>query len=216
MEASTRERLTGALLLVVAVVIVAPEVLSGHHPAAQGTPLAQNPEDGAPLQTYDVQLDAARTVRPASAEAPEAAAQLAAVPPPVTRAAPPPVPAEPQAGAAPQPAVAVAAPAQSTPPATKAAASPPASSSTTPAAPPPVAAGRWWVQLGTFASRDNAQHLAQKLRAAGFAIEVSQVRVKGKELSRVRAGPVADRVAAGSLQDRLGQAGQKNSSLVPP
>ncbi len=76
--------------------------------------------------------------------------------------------------------------------------------------------GKWWVQIGSFASRDNAQQLAQKLRAAGFTIDVSQMRSNGKELYRVRAGPVADKPAAAALQARLESAGQKKSSLVAP
>jgi len=200
-EVSTRERLTGALLVVLALVIVVPELLSGHRPAAQGIPPAQNPEDGAPLQTYDVQLDPSGAARAAPRDEPAAAAaQLAAVPPPVTRDAPPPVTPAPAPPAAP----AAVAPPVEAPRAAEAGASATA------------APGKWWVQLGTFASRDNAQRLAQKLRAAGFTIELAQTAVKGKELYRVRAGPVADRGAAGDLQARLAAAGEKKSSLVPP
>ena len=80
----------------------------------------------------------------------------------------------------------------------------------------PAPSGKWWVQIGVFASRDNAQSLAQKLRAAGFIIDVSQMRSNGKELFRVRGGPVADKPAAVALQSRLDAAGQKKSSLVAP
>jgi cell division septation protein DedD len=72
------------------------------------------------------------------------------------------------------------------------------------------------VSLGVFASRDNAQQLAGKLRAAGFTIDVSQSQSKGKELYRVRAGPAADRATASALQARLAAAGQKDLSLLPP
>ena len=80
----------------------------------------------------------------------------------------------------------------------------------------PAPAGKWWVSLGVFASRDNAQQLAGKLRAAGFTIDVSQMRSNGKELYRVRAGPAADRATVDALQARLAAAGQKKSSLVAP
>jgi len=79
-----------------------------------------------------------------------------------------------------------------------------------------AATGRWWVQVGSFGSQDNAQRVAQQLRAGGFTIEISQSRLNGKDLYRVRAGPVADRVAASALQARLVAAGQKNSALVAP
>ncbi len=72
------------------------------------------------------------------------------------------------------------------------------------------------MQLGSFASRDNAQQLARKLHAAGFNMDVSQSRSKGKELYRVRVGPVVDHAAASALQARLAAAGEKNSSLVAP
>src|SRR5690606_10281251 len=79
-----------------------------------------------------------------------------------------------------------------------------------------AAAGKWWVQAGSFESRANAQGLAQKLREAGFATAVSEVRANGKDLYRVRAGPVVDRESARALQARLIAAGQKNPTLVPP
>lgn len=73
----------------------------------------------------------------------------------------------------------------------------------------------WWTQVGVYSSRDNAERLARKLRAAGFDIEVAKVNVRGKELYRVRAGPVLDRPAALALQSRLTAAGE-NSSLIAP
>jgi cell division septation protein DedD len=78
------------------------------------------------------------------------------------------------------------------------------------------AGGKWWVQVGSFSSRDNAQRVAQKLRDGGYTMDVSRTRQNGKDLYRVRAGPVADREAAAALQARLIAAGQKNPSLVPP
>jgi cell division septation protein DedD len=78
----------------------------------------------------------------------------------------------------------------------------------------PVAKG-WWVQLGSFASRDNADRLARQLRTSGFPLEVSRIRAQGKELYRVRAGPVKDRAAAVALQARLAAAGHKSSLVAP-
>jgi len=92
-----------------------------------------------------------------------------------------------------------------------------------PAVPPPAPVeqaaapqqGQWWAQLGSFSARDNAERLAQQLRAAGFRIDVSRINAAGKELHRVRAGPVSDRTAAVALQARLAAAGHK-ASLVGP
>jgi DedD protein len=200
-EVSTKERLTGALIVVLAIIVVAPELLSGRHEPAQGTAPAQNPEDGAPLQTFSVQLDASGMAPPASREIPAAAAaEIAAVPPPITEDSPAPV----------------TAPASGPKPATSIDSSPGAASPARTQVSGAAASAGWWVQLGSFESRANAQRLAQQLRDGGFAIEVSQGRQNGKDLYRVRAGPVADREAAKVLQARLVAAGQKNAGLVAP
>ncbi len=214
MDTSSKERLTGALLVVLALVILAPELLSGRRAAERGTPPAQNPEEGAPLQTYEVQLDGSKPLPAVPADVPPAAAaEIAAVPPPVTQSeAPVPAATEGTVSAPVRPRL------QEQPTVTADNRQPPAGSGRKP--PPEAvqapAAGKWWVSLGVFASRDNAQQLAGKLRAAGFTIDVSQSQSKDKELFRVRAGPVADRITASALQARLAAAGQKDLSLVPP
>lgn len=223
-ETSAKERLTGALLVVLALVVVVPELLSGRRLPRSGDLPAQNPEDGAPLQTYNVQLDAPDTGAAATRDVtPAAAAQIAAVPPPVTRDTPPQASAPPGAApAAPSPAqpanMPVAPPVRPTGTTTSGKATSDRSAAPAESTAPAKAAvaGGWWVQLGSFASRDNAQRLAQKLRSGGFTIEVSQARVNGKELYMVRAGPLGDRAAATALQARLAAAGQKKSLLVAP
>src|SRR5690348_2863450 len=91
METSSKERLTGALLVVLALVILAPELLSGRRAAERGTPPAQNPEEGAPLQTYEVQLDGSKALPVMPRDVPAAAAaEISAVPPPVTQNQPAP------------------------------------------------------------------------------------------------------------------------------
>jgi cell division septation protein DedD len=72
------------------------------------------------------------------------------------------------------------------------------------------------VQLGSFSQQANAQQLAQTLTQSGFPAQVSSTSSQGKQLYRVRAGPVADRAAAQALQARLTRAGHKGSSLVAP
>lgn len=211
MDTAAKERLTGALLVVLALVVVVPPLLSGDESAVRTAP-AHNPEEGAPLQTFDVPLDGSSTLAVVPREMPAtAAAESVAVPPPVTEVKAPQPEAPAAASAAEKPAATVAeqpAPAVDRKPQEKiTSVDPPA---------PAVAKGRWWVQLGSFASRDNAEQLGRKLRAGGFAIDVSRVRAEGKELYRVRAGPVADRSAAVALQARLEAAGQKKSSLVAP
>lgn len=222
METDSKERLTGALLVVLAVIIVVPQLLSGGGEVRRSAPQMQNPEDGAPLQTYDIPLDGSSSVPAVPRDLPAAAAaEIAAVPPPVTNVEVPQA-AAPVEVAAEEPVRAAEKPAEKAPekPADKVAAatSQPQQAKPANAAEPakPAPSGKWWVQLGVFASRDNAQALAQKLRAAGFTIDVSQMRTNGKELYRVRGGPVADKPAALALQSRLDAAGQKKSSLVAP
>jgi cell division septation protein DedD len=69
------------------------------------------------------------------------------------------------------------------------------------------------VQLGSFASRANADHLAHEVHARGFPVSVSQGS-SGRKLYRVRVGPAHDRAAAEELAAKLRAAGH-NGSVVP-
>jgi len=76
-----------------------------------------------------------------------------------------------------------------------------------------TAGAAWLVQLGSFASRSNAERLAQQLKGQGFAASVSQGS-SGRHLYRVRVGPVHDHGAATQLQAKLQAAGH-SGSIVP-
>jgi cell division septation protein DedD len=84
-----------------------------------------------------------------------------------------------------------------------------------PVAKAPEGAARWWTQLGSFSSRENAGRLVRQLRAAGYAMEMTKVSAAGKELYRVRAGPVHSRAEAQALQARLAAAGHKSTIVAP-
>jgi len=237
-ERATRERLTGAVILVAALAILVPEMLSG--PGGADVPREPVADTGPPLTTYDLTIDSsapASRQQQLSSVTSQAQSIAEAVPPPVT--APPPqadVAEEPS----PEPAggsASVAEPA--TPPAAtqsrpvaagnddsgaRGGAGQKSASSTAvtesratapPAKPAANAASGWWVQLGSFSSAQNAQQLARKLRAQGFSIDVSVVRSGGKDLHRVRAGPEKDRAAASALRSRLAAAGQKEMLIGP-
>ena len=73
----------------------------------------------------------------------------------------------------------------------------------------------WAVQLGVFASKDNAERLALEVRVKGFKASVSPVRSGGRTLYRVRVGPAADRSAAQELQSRLKAVGRPVGTVVP-
>jgi DedD protein len=234
-ENVTKERLTGALILVAALVILVPEMLSGPDGDQPATVAAtQDPAAGPPLRTYDMLLEPSAGAKPAPQETltPASPAAVDAVPPPVTQVAPPAAPEV----VAPAPATATAptlaeitesaraeVPTPAKPPERDSAPvvqapvkeALPAEKEKPTAAAKPAAAGKWWVQVGVFASRDNAQRLTTELKAAGFPAEVAQIRSQGKELHRVRAGPVADRAAAAALQARLAAKGHKSSLVAP-
>lgn len=91
----------------------------------------------------------------------------------------------------------------------------PVAAEPTPAPPVVATGGNWWVQLGSFSARDNAERLGKQLRAAGYPVSVSPIKSNGKELYRVRAGPVPTREAAAGLQGRLAAAGHKSSLVAP-
>jgi len=73
--------------------------------------------------------------------------------------------------------------------------------------------GTWMVQLGSFASRANAERLARQVRAGGFKVSVSQGN-SGRRLYRVRVGPAHDREAATQLAAKLQAAGH-SGAIVP-
>ena len=82
--------------------------------------------------------------------------------------------------------------------------------------PVPVAAsGRQWVQVGSFADKDNAQRLAERLRAASIDdVDLDKVEVADRDLWRVRIGPVkGERLA--SLLGELRALGLANPRITP-
>lgn len=255
MEKATRDRLTGAVILVAAAAILVPEMLSGPGRGArtEAEPVA---ETDAALTTWELPLgpaNASGALRGPGSREPAAQAQAAPSPataPPVAQAPAPPATETPPA--APAREASVPAPAPATAPSTRAAqqgssqpsresasrstqaaastaASRPASQTQTqtqaqaqtrPAAPAPApasaaAGGDWWVQLGSFASEQNANGLASRMRARGFNIQVSKVKSGGKDLFRVRAGPEKSREAATALKNRLAAAGEQGTLVAP-
>ena len=224
MEVPVKERLTGALILIALLVIVVPEMLSGPDHA---TPAAQTPEAGPPLRTYSLQLDsAAARSQDQSTLAPKPAAAVSEQPaPPVEHTDSVPAPAAAAASSEQNPSAAEPHPAateqkppaveQKPVPASVVAAKPAAASAKDSPAAKTAAAGQWWAQLGSFASRDNAERLTKELRAAGYSVNLARVQAGGKDLYRVRAGPAPSREAAQSLQARLAAAGHKSSLVAP-
>jgi DedD protein len=202
-----KERLTGAIILVALIVVLVPELLSGPiRPAARAHGPGSSAEEP-PLRSYTINLaDEAHGGSGSLQPQPASAASPLAPPPEAASAAPSahsaaPEPAAPQAAnppmPAPQPAAAtMAAPQSHSPPPATAASS-----------------GAYVVQLGSFASRANAERLAQQVRATGFQVGVSRGST-GRRLYRVQVGPVRDRGAAEQMATKLRAQGHAGA-VVP-
>lgn len=196
MDRRVKERLVGASILVVLIVLIVPELLSGPAPVPVPAPapmLSAAPASAAePVRNVTVDLATSK------APAPE--------PPPQPATASSPAPHEAPSAAA---AGAVDAPAtlETAPPAPTSAAAP-----TKPAALP----GRSWaVQLGSFASRANADKLVRQLKAQGFAVYVLAGGSGTSLRYRVRVGPMADRNSAAQAVAKLNSVGH-SGTVVPP
>ena len=193
MDRALKERIIGAVVLVLVVVLIVPVFLDGPPSDAEivseRVPLpGQATQDvktvvldrdrSSPVPANGGSTAADVTPEPAAAE-PERQADPEPVP---QRPAPAPVAAEPQA------------------------AEPEGASST----------GMWAVQLGSFGNQQNAERLAADLRKEGHAAFLSQVSTASGQMHRVRIGPQADRAAADAVAARLREAGHEVKVLPHP
>ena len=77
--------------------------------------------------------------------------------------------------------------------------------------------GMWAVQLGSFSNKDNAEKLAADLRKQGYAAFLSQLTTNSGELRhRVRIGPQKDREGAEEMARRLSRAGHEGQVVPHP
>jgi rare lipoprotein A len=80
---------------------------------------------------------------------------------------------------------------------------------------PPATAPRFYAQAGAFADEGNARRLAKQLRDARVGeVAISEMRVDGRRLFRVRVGPVTGVAEFDSLIERLRQAGVESARLA--
>ena len=211
-----KERLTGAAILVALIVLLVPELLRGPvRPVAH--PVAAS-DEAPPLRSFTIKLgdDAhAHGAATPAASGPQQPAPLAAN----TESSPPPPAEPPPAEPAPAPAAAKTAPA--TQPETAKPAAVPAPVEHAASAPPVTATpadagastGAYLVQLGSFASRDNAERLAKQVRAQGFTVSVARG-TTGRHLYKVLVGPAHDHAAAVQLEAKLHSAGHTGSIVA--
>lgn len=201
MERALKERIIGAAILVLFVVLVVPIFLDGPPDETEMVServLLPGQED---QKTQTVVLERNRTdpvpLASSSTQAGEGDESNAA-PPKETRIEAPPVVAE-----------------KKTEPAAEVPAAAPKTPSTKP--PPTVSAtGMWAVQLGSFSNKENAEKLAADLRKQGYAAFLSQLTTDGGQLHRVRIGPQKDRQSAEAMASRLAKVGHEGQVVPHP
>ena len=191
MDRRVKERLVGAAILAALIVSIVPELLPGPAPTASMRP-AIAPE---PARNVTVDLSTSKPPEPE----PVADAASSAGPPELRGST-----AASAAGTV-QVAPATAAHLET---------APPAPTSTAPMA-RPAASGAWAVQLGSFASRANADKLVRQLKGQGFAVYLVPGGSGFALRYRVRVGPMADRGAAAQVAAKLKALGHP-ASFVPP
>lgn len=76
--------------------------------------------------------------------------------------------------------------------------------------------GMWAVQLGSFSNQANAERLAADLRKKGYAAFLSQLQTNSGALHRVRIGPQNNRDSAEAIAAKLNSAGHKGQVVTHP
>ena len=230
MDRRVKERLIGASILVALVVLVVPELLSGPKP---NTATAPTLPAAAPEPVRNVTVDLTTSKAPANTDIDSAIPQAA------SPAASPAASSVATSAAASVAASAVDSPAAEIPAATSpapsgAAASTSAPTSTAPAksvakaaatrpallesaahSPTSAAHGSWSVQLGSFASRANADNLTRQVKGQGFSAFVLTGGSGTSVRYRVRVGPLADRESAERMAAKLKSVGHVGSVVSP-
>jgi DedD protein len=191
MDRRVKERLIGASILVVLIVLVVPELLSGPKSPVLYAPRAAI----APEPTRNVTVDLATSKASANSE--------------VEPAGTPGSPTSPAAAASvAEGGEAVAAPSVTAAPATPVAVETAVSS-------PISSRAAWAVQLGSFANRANADNLSRQLKGQGFPVYVLPGGSGASVRYRVRVGPLADRDSAERTAAKLKSIGHVSSLVAP-
>ncbi|GGE40051.1 cell division protein [Halopseudomonas oceani] len=173
MDEGLKQRIIGAVVLIIAAVVFLPMLLSGQDETVQVE--VEVPE--APVLDSQLMEPVAPAALPEPAAVPEMPASLSEAPPDV-----------------PAPAVAESAPAPAVEPEPEAEQPAPAAVTAT---------GDWVIQLGSFSSAANAEGLSKDLRTQGYNAYTHSATVQGKPITRVYVGPLASREAANRLRDEL-------------
>lgn len=206
-DRALKERIIGAVVLVVFVVLVVPVFLDGgaNEPdrIRETVTLPGQNEQERKQQTIVLERDRSEPV-PVTQRSP------AAVPEPSDEPA---VEAPASNSTLALPAIDDAAPQDSSPQTVEQ----PAEDTTPPVADEPMSStGMWAVQLGSFSNQENAERLAAELRAAGFAAFLSRLSTDTGSLHRVRIGPQKDRESAEKIARQIGADGYSGQVVPHP
>jgi DedD protein len=243
MDRRVKERLIGASILVALVVLVVPELLSGPKPNTAPSPTlpAAAPE---PIRNVTVDLTTSKAPANSEVEpgSPEAGASSSAEPSGASAGTSPGATTGATTGgstggstAASTAASAAYSPAAETPiapsPAPAGTGASPSAHNGAPAKQPPrtaaarvesaatsptsVGHGSWSVQLGSFASRANADNLTRQIKGQGFSAFVLTGGSGTSMRYRVRVGPLADRESAERIASKLKSLGHVGSLVAP-
>jgi len=198
MERALKERIIGAIVLVIFVVLVVPVFLDG--PPEGGEMVSERVllpgQDGQDTKTVVLDRERTEPIPVANSTDDAASSDDAATAEVVDeKPVPEPVIETPSARAEQQP---TAKPQADAPK--------PAASTT----------GMWAVQLGSFSNKENAEKLAADLRKQGYAAFLSQLKTDSGQLHRVRIGPQKDRESAEAMAARLLKVGHKGQVLPHP
>lgn len=208
MDASLKQRLVGAAVLVALAVIFLPMLIGGPGTDTGEAKVSTEIPDrnGHPLETRkiplpspvppsagageDAGLDDNRVVMVDQTGAPQRVDALSKEPVGGGASAPAPTPA-------PAPA---ATPTTPPTPAAGTSTPPTAAPATPPTRPAPTTTGRWAVNLGSYANAGNASALVAQLRDAKLPAYSESIALDGKPVQRVRVGPFAQRSEAESAR----------------
>lgn len=198
MERALKERIIGAIVLVIFVVLVVPIFLDG--PPEDGEIVSERillpGQKDQDIKTVVLERGRSEPI-PAASSTKDDSGKKEDIPaePKVTPATPEPVPQQQsvreEQAPVPQPKTAVVKPAAST-------------------------TGMWAVQLGSFSNKENAEKLAADLRKQGYAAFLSQLQTSSGQLHRVRIGPQKDRASAEAMAARLLKVNQKGQVVPHP
>jgi DedD protein len=221
MDRRVKERLVGAALLMVLAVLIVPELLSGPKRVPQEATSA--PATLAePIRNVTVDLatnkEAPAEDLPASSADAVASGVAAQEPPPslATLQAQQPQASSPSSPSVPQ------APSPVENPPSAPTLNPATPRGAAPRAPASHDLGQadgthrhWAAQIGTFASRANAEKLEHQLKAQNFPAYIVSGGDSRSPLYRVRVGPMADRATAEHVIAKLHKEGHTASVVVP-